>query len=54
MTFLFWYRFVFGYKFEEALDLLLSPDTELVIASCSHKILFVAHHNPSEKWFIVA
>ena len=54
MTFLFWRKFVFGSKFEEALDLPLSPATALVIASCHIKSFFVAHHNPSEKWFIVA
>ena len=36
-----------------ALELLLSPTTELVITHCHIQSTFVACHNPIEKWFIV-
>ena len=36
-----------------ALELLFSPATEPVVASCHIKFTFVAGHNLIEKWFIV-
>ena len=41
-----WFNFGFG----NALELLLGLTTELVV---TENTLFVAHHNPIEKWFVV-
>ena len=38
---------------ESALEILLSPATELVVAGCRIKSIFIAHHNPIKKWFVV-
>ena len=35
-----------------ALELLLSPITELGVAGCRINSIFIAHQNPNEKWFI--
>ena len=35
------------------MELLLSPTTEMVIASCCINPFFIACHNPIKKWFIV-
>ena len=47
--------FLFGASLAlgNALELLFSPATEPVVASCHIKFTFVAGHNLIEKWFIV-
>ena len=35
-----------------ALELLLGPTTELLIASCHIKPLFITYHNLIKKWFV--